>query len=421
MNWCLYGKFYKIRRRRTHNHITFRALRAPRATNIEDFISFTILSIFGDEVTVASPRPFNRTPFLQFVLPKQDLAMFSDTHYSEWEDIVSLFNPVKGRVSCVGYAPSQGRRCQMPRNKNAVGLAYGVLAEMKPLDHGISAVTKQELYQLAGFMLCRFHCDQAMRVACDWAKEAARRLERLYEPRQYQGNGYAEAQAKCFDKLYEILQRLEKLEVNLDRKQSNRKQHSGSNPFMAGSPQAESFGSRATSNSQAPKESPRCEPDQKQKQGTGFRSKPPPPQSPPKQAAPQPRPAITPASKPAKQSEREIWDEVWSKYLAGWACLDKNPKDVDAKVPWPTKSGKLKDVSDENVRKFFWEGPSNGLKSGPEWFSVMSTETKKWHTDKIMARFGPGAAVQQHKEALDLIARVVTAVWQDSKRNRHQT
>ncbi|KAJ6788845.1 hypothetical protein PWT90_06997 [Aphanocladium album] len=348
--------------------------------------------------------------------------MFSNPQCLTWEEIICLFNLAKGGVSCVGFAKSPRRRCQRARNQNAVRLAYGILDNMAPLGYGIGTKTKQDLSEIAGLMLCYHHVDQAGHVAFSWTMTAEEEIAKLKKPPQYQ----------CFER---------QTQGSSERQRINswqRPHPQNEGPFKEAKfntfgyaswtpkwPRAETFNSSFNSGGEpdyrATNDSSCHGPDQKPKNAT------PPPSQPkpaPKSAPKPPKPATTPTPKsaptPTKKTDRQIWDETWDNYLASWVYLDKNPKELDLKVPWPTKTGQVADVTEENVRRFFWEGPSNGKKAGEEWFSSMRAETMRWHTDKIIARFAPGA-VAQHKGTLDLIAQVVVVLFLDSKKNRHKS
>ncbi|KAJ2970902.1 hypothetical protein NQ176_g7961 [Zarea fungicola] len=378
--------------------------------------------------------------------------MFSYPQCVGWDSIVALINPAKNSVTCVGYAPSQGRRCWNPRNKEARGYANGILANMEPLENGIDGKTQQDLCDLAYWALCNRHRHQTMQIAFKWERMAEKAMASQYTAPPCQGQYHYRAETQREEMLDEILERLKRMEENLrgnstqDRFNARQQRPCawsqppssgqsfntfGRAPFTPQPPKPEPFdfffNIGADSNCRKPKESTWREPDQKPKSKTGFFTPPatPPPPSPGKPAAAQPKsaasPVIRPAAKQAAKSERQVWDEIWSKYLADWASLDETPEEMDVKIPWPTKSGKLDDVTEASVKRFFWDGPCHGKMAGEEWFSIMSAENKRWHTDKITARFGPGAVVEQHKEVLDLIARQVIELWKESRRSRHSS
>ena len=56
--------------------------------------------------------------------------------------------------------------------------------------------------------------------------------------------------------------------------------------------------------------------------------------------------------------------------------------------------------------------------SGEARFRMMNIENKRWHTDKIMSRFGREVMVGEHKDALNTISRVVIELWKEAKTRR---
>lgn len=83
--------------------------------------------------------------------------------------LLKFHNPDKGRVSCVGYAPSQRRRCQNVIRKDNITKGQ-VLAEQLS---GLSRNSKQlhsHLLDIAECLLCqRNHQDQAEDMAEEWS------------------------------------------------------------------------------------------------------------------------------------------------------------------------------------------------------------------------------------------------------------
>src|SRR5262249_1982548 len=76
--------------------------------------------------------------------------------------------------TCVGYAPSKGRRCRNPINQHNRGLAYDLLDRISLLSPTSSQVAKL-LPQLASLSLClRFHQDQVNSVVSEWATRASK-------------------------------------------------------------------------------------------------------------------------------------------------------------------------------------------------------------------------------------------------------
>ena len=98
------------------------------------------------------------------------MATVSGTHTQTWdaEDILGINNPARGHWTCVGYAKSKGRRCQIEANQHNRAAAAVLLRSLARGSH-----TEQELrdilHEIAERLLCqRFHQDQADYVATRW-------------------------------------------------------------------------------------------------------------------------------------------------------------------------------------------------------------------------------------------------------------
>ncbi len=48
----------------------------------------------------------------------------------------------------------------------------------------------------------------------------------------------------------------------------------------------------------------------------------------------------------------------------------------------------------------------------------MTQENKRWHTDKIVFRFGPEILKGPRKDALNMIAKEVVKLWKEAKMER---
>ncbi|KAK3190638.1 hypothetical protein K4F52_003329 [Lecanicillium sp. MT-2017a] len=115
------------------------------------------------------------------------------------------------------------------------------------------------------------------------------------------------------------------------------------------------------------------------------------------------------------RSEEQEWIDRWGRCTGQWKYLDEDPGVKDVKVPWPTKSGKLGDVNEENIREFFSQGLQLEQISGESALQTMNLEDKRWHTDKIVSRFGCEILVGEHKDALNTITRAVIELWKQTK------
>ena len=89
-------------------------------------------------------------------------------------------------------------------------------------------------------------------------------------------------------------------------------------------------------------------------------------------------------------------------------------------LPWPVKSGAMEDVTPANIKQFFSVAPPTpaSATAGEERYRTISRENKRWHTDKIMSRFGISALDGPCKNALNITAKVVVELRQEAQRSR---
>ena len=305
------------------------------------------------------------------------MGVRSKRHRS-WEDIISLTNPDKGYPTCVGYAKTCHRRCQRVVSAQRVAAAAATVAKIK----GLGSKTSSRLRRVADDMLCWQHDHQVEDVSSSWMEEGEEAFGGSYE--------------YDWDALYDEMERLRRLFEEYEAQQrsytkhKSRTRHSqsrtGPNKEEEHKYKPESF------TADQGKEQPRAKEDKKT--------------------------TPSPSDTKYKRSERQEWDDTWDKYIGKWASLDADPENKDVKIPWPTRSGKLGDVNEANIRQFFRQGPQAQSMSGEERFRMMNIENKRWHTDKIMSRFGREVMVGEHKDALNTISRVVIELWKEAKARR---
>jgi hypothetical protein len=89
---------------------------------------------------------------------------------ASWDPIVllSLMNPTKLAITCVGYAPSCRRRCRNAIAAHNILSAKVVMRDLVRADLSDAGI-KDLLYDLAGYTLCRrYHQNQATVVSDGW-------------------------------------------------------------------------------------------------------------------------------------------------------------------------------------------------------------------------------------------------------------
>ena len=91
-------------------------------------------------------------------------------------DLLEVINPDRGHCTCVGHAPSKGRRCQNPIAQHNRQSAF-TLIDCLEQDYLEKNLKKKALQEIASLLLCvRYHRDQAEQVAVKWHS----RIERSF-------------------------------------------------------------------------------------------------------------------------------------------------------------------------------------------------------------------------------------------------
>lgn len=89
-------------------------------------------------------------------------------------------------------------------------------------------------------------------------------------------------------------------------------------------------------------------------------------------------------------------------------------------LPCPTKSGMWEDITEKNIRSFFNEAAKIYSPNQPNesLYQLLCRETKRWHTDKLLSRFGQEVFTSPYKSAVDVITKEVVAMWIKAKLER---
>ncbi|KAI1769042.1 hypothetical protein GGR53DRAFT_274884 [Hypoxylon sp. FL1150] len=116
------------------------------------------------------------------------------------------------------------------------------------------------------------------------------------------------------------------------------------------------------------------------------------------------------------QKEAAEWQTAWECYRDGWT---KGTDLSVADIAWPVKSGLQLDVNEANVKLFFEKAPPDDLvNSGANRLKLINAENKRWHTDKMMQRFGPDVVNGAANTSLAIVAKVMVVLRQEAQKNR---
>jgi len=148
-----------------------------------------------------------------------------------------------------------------------------------------------------------------------------------------------------------------------------------------------------------------------------------------------------------KRGEERAWRGVWEDYVKGWkelrslaetaaavaeaeksnaattndgakAGLDgKQPKAKperwkESAIPWPTRFGKLRDVTRESVEEFLLKAPQpeeEGEKV--DLLAVLKAERVRWHPDKMQQRYGGLGIDDGTRKGITTVFQIVDGMW----------
>lgn len=103
-----------------------------------------------------------------------------------------------------------------------------------------------------------------------------------------------------------------------------------------------------------------------------------------------------------ERRRRREWSERFRDYGAGWEGWDGGAD----KIPWPTKSGRRKDVDEEEVRAFFVRGLDLETLGEKEFAAKLKEQRVRWHPDKVQQKLGG------REKADERVMKDVTVVFQ---------
>lgn len=103
-----------------------------------------------------------------------------------------------------------------------------------------------------------------------------------------------------------------------------------------------------------------------------------------------------------ERRKRREWAERFREYGAGWESWDGGAD----KIPWPTRSGRRRDVDEEDVRAFFVRGLDLETLGEREFAAKLKEQRVRWHPDKVQQKLGG------REKADERVMKDVTMVFQ---------
>ena len=352
---------------------------------------------------------------------------------------LGIINPDYDCLTCIGYAPSQGRRCRNPNRADNRALISRTPDEIAYLSPNSPAVMSR-LRAIAGPALCvRYHQGQADTVVMQWQSKiqrlkpqaGKRKPTKSVQSSRLQESARDRQVEDLQDQLKEMKEAMARLREEIDSQRKQSQEYEGPEERAVKDRQEQERKQRRreeTDRETKRKENERLEKErlererlekerlaeekrkeeQKQRQerekaAANERIR---------QRAQKLREKREREKREKEQKEREGWDELWAKYQERWAHFKTSASDIregnfrDA-IPWPVKSGSYSDVKDQNVKEFF----QNAVPRDENMVKLMRKECLKWHPDRWLreARLG-----DDDKSMVEMICRVVTELLNGS-------
>ncbi|RDL33068.1 Uncharacterized protein BP5553_08507 [Venustampulla echinocandica] len=359
--------------------------------------------------------------------------------------ILGIINPDNDRLTCVGDAPSQRRRCRNPIRADNQALITKALDEIAYLPPDSPAVMTK-LRAIAGPALCvRYHQSQAETVVMQWQRKIqplkteigerkpaksvqSRRLEKPARDRRVEGiqdvlKEMRDALANLREEINNQRHQSQECEgpeerAVEDRQEQERKhRRSEERNREARRKESERLEKERLEKERLEKErleKERLEKERLEKEHLAKEKR--------EKEEKQRRERIRQRAqklheererekREKEQKEREEWNQLWAKYQERWAQLKASASDIregnirDA-IPWPVMSGSYPDVKNSNVKEFFQKTVSRD----ENMVKLMRKECLKWHPDRRCTWLRGAQLSDVDEMIVDMICRVVTGL-----------
>lgn len=119
-----------------------------------------------------------------------------------------------------------------------------------------------------------------------------------------------------------------------------------------------------------------------------------------------------------ERKNRKGWGERWEAYTNRWDELaESGGQNISSSelmaIPWPVESGKAKDISKEEIQRFFLYAPSSGQPPEAQLSKVLKTERVRWHPDKIQHKLGGQGVQESTMQAVTAVFQIIDRMWNE--------
>ncbi len=373
-----------------------------------------------------------------------------DQGASNWDPstILGIINPDKRKFTCVGYAPSCGRRCRKEIAQSNQQKVFDMLNEIALLSPHSRAVASK-LPKIAFLSLCvRYHWDQVEEMVSTWQtkissmKPRAARVKswRVDEDDAIQNTTPRCAASRPGQKIPPASSpHVPRASARIRPTQAEKEQRRKEEQDKKRREQEELAAEKLKKEKEEKEEKEKLAREKKQKKEKQERER----QAENermRRAAERAREEKERLKRAEAAREKKELAEAWEKYIGGWdtfrgmlplpvfqncqsltdfpAATESIPtSSVRSAIPWPVRGGQYSEVRYTAVKDFY-------LKACPEadnataMFKIMQKESLKWHPDKICSLFRGAAVGEADKMVVDVIAKVVIELRADAQKKR---
>ena len=346
-------------------------------------------------------------------------------------------------ITCIGYAPSQGRRCRNPIRADNREFITETLDDIAYL-HPDSPAIASRLRAIAGPALCvRYHQNQAETVVMQWQRKL-QQLPQIGERKPTKPIKRSKKQEFIKDQsvgdvkeqLREARELLAKLqgEINNERHQDQGSERREEQVAKDREEERERRRSEKMEREARTREKERLEKERLEKErlekkrlekerldkeriereekkrrereqaANNERIR---------QRAQKVREEREREKREREEKEGEEWGQSWIKYQERWvhfrasASREGNIKDV---IPWPVKSGSYCDVTASKVKEFL----ERAVPRDTHRAKLLRKECLKWHPDMICRWLRGYPLTEVNQMMVDMICRVITDLLNNS-------
>lgn len=332
-------------------------------------------------------------------------------------ELFAITNPSSGYPTCIGEAVTYGRRCKRTVAGDKVSVAtqlVGQLAEISPS----AAAKSSAVGSIASHMLCWQHTHQHGQIVEGWKQALLDRAETEDECQSTKSS-----QPKCRkpedDDIESLASGIRILQEELRRMKAAKETGSrmrfsfdfsfdGAWTRASGRADAEAHSDGTDKAKEKAREQQRQEDAERKRQTEEQERK-----RKAKERLEKLKEDARRKAQAAKLAEEQKWSNAWTRYNDTWKAIEEG-RCTPSKLPWPTLSGEASNLTEAGVREFYRRGPP----ASEDRFRLFSQETKRWHTDKLLSRFGKMVFDGAAKEDLDLVTRVTLLRWKEARLGR---